>query len=401
MGGQALIATPDMAGAASRRPSRFASEGPHPRAFRASISAMLLCSAILATGCASGGSSGGDDPQDEVVPVAEPDSWLTPRVELQHSGVEVLLQAVSPVDERVVWVCGHGGTWLRTLDGGSSWAGGVVPDADTLQFRDVHALSADVAWLLAAGPADMSRIYRTEDGGRNWHLQWMNEEPNGFYDCLSFFDDRRGLAYGDAVNGELRILRTTDGGDHWSLVSGERLPAAQEGEGGFAASGTCLAVGAQNVAWIGTGNSDPARVLRSNDRGWTWVASETPVIAGEAAGITSIAFRDERFGLAVGGDLTRPEERTANVAMSADGGVTWTAGGTLRMAGAAYGGAWVPGTGPPVAVAVGPGGADWTSDGGVTWSGFDDRSWWGLAFASPDAGWIVGPEGGIGRVSFR
>jgi photosystem II stability/assembly factor-like uncharacterized protein len=374
-------------------------EGPHLRVLRASNTALVLGAVILAAGCAGGGSGG--DPPDGGAPAAGTDSGLAPRVELQHSGVDVLLQAVSPVDESIVWVSGHGGTWLRTLDGGSSWTGGVVPGADTLQFRDVHAISAEVAWLLAAGPAEMSRIYRTDDGGENWRLQWTNAEPDGFYDCLSFFDDRLGLAYGDAVDGELRILRTTDGGDHWSLVGGERLPAAQEGEGGFAASGTCLEIGAQNVAWIGTGNSDPARVLRSDDRGGSWVAAETPLVAGEAAGITSISFRDASLGLAVGGDLTRPEEHTANVAVTADGGVSWTAGGTLRMAGAAYGGAWVPGTSHPVAVAVGPGGADWTGDGGLTWAGFDDRNWWGLAFVSADAGWIVGPEGRIGKVSFR
>ena len=398
MGGQALIASAHqhLACAFPRRPARLLTKGPLRRAFRASVNTVVLASAVLAIGCASSA-----DPDPAPVGSAVPESYFNPRVELQHSGVEVLLQAVSPVNERVVWVSGHGGTWLRTLDGGASWSGGIVPDADTLQFRDVHAISADVAWLLAAGPAQMSRIYHTDDGGESWQIQWVNEEPDGFYDCLSFFDAQRGLAYGDAVNGELRILRTTDGGEHWSLVDAARLPAAQEGEGGFAASGTCLAVGAQNVAWIGTGNSDPARVLRSNDRGWTWVASETPLIAGEAAGITSIAFRDERYGLVVGGNLALPDEHTANVAVSSDGGVNWTAGGTLRMAGAAYGGAWVPGIGAPIAVAVGPGGADWSADGGSTWSGFDDRDWWGLAFVSPDAGWIVGPEGRIGKVSFR
>ena len=401
MGGQALIAAPGRASASARRLSGFVTEGPRRRAFRASVTATILALVVLASGCASGGSGGSSGAETEPVPTAVPDAWLSPQVELQHSGVEVLLQAVSPVDEEVVWVSGHGGTWLRTLDGGRTWSGGVVPDADTLQFRDVHAISADVAWLLAAGPAEMSRIYRTDDGGMNWRIQWVNDEPDGFYDCLSFFDATRGLAYGDAVNGELRILRTTDGGEHWSLVGTERLPAAQAGEGGFAASGTCLATGAQNVAWIGTGNSDPARVLRSNDRGWTWVAAPTPLIAGEAAGITSVSFRDERFGLVVGGDLTRPDEHTANVALTADGGVSWTAGGILRMAGAAYGGAWVPGANPPVAVAVGPGGADWSGDGGFTWSGFDDRDWWGLAFVSPEAGWIVGPGGRIGKVSFR
>ncbi len=369
----------------SRPPSR-ASGGPRWRAPGASgpCWSALLASLLLAA-----------------APSAFGQQTPVPAVTTQESGVDVLLQAVSPVSETVVWVSGHGGTWLRTLDGGRTWRGGVVPGADTLQFRDVHAVSADTAWLLSAGAGELSRIYRTDDGGATWRLQWTNEEPEGFYDCLSFFDGRRGLAYGDAVGGELRVLRTADGGATWERVPPGGLPAALPGEGGFAASGTCLAVGDRDTAWIGTGNASPARALRSTDGGVTWRAAEVPVVAGEAAGVTSVAFRDARHGLAVGGDLARPAERTANVATSTDGGATWTAGGRLRISGAAYGAAWVPGASDPLAVAVGPGGADWSTDGGATWRALDDRAWWGLAFASPDAGWIVGPEGRIARVSFR
>ena len=384
MGGQALISNSRRTGDSHRRSVRSPG-GPPRRASRASAIGVALGAGAVLAGIGTAAAQEGP----------------APRLELQASGVEVLLQAVSPVSEEVVWVSGHGGTWLRTLDGGSTWESGVVPEADTLQFRDVHAISAETAWLLAAGPGEMSRIYRTDDGGRNWRLQWTNDEPAGFYDCLSMFDDRRGLVYGDAIDGELRILRTVDGGENWSRLAGERLPPALDGEGGFAASGTCLAIGAQNVAWIGTGNAERARVLRSADRGWSWMASDAPVVGGEAAGITSVTFRDERFGLVVGGHLGQPEEHTANVALTTDGGVTWTAGGRLRMAGAAYGAAWVPGSNPPVAVAVGPGGADLTSDGGINWTGIDDRNWWGLGFASEDAGWLVGPEGRIAKITFR
>ncbi len=60
----------------------------------------------------------------------------------QESGTRVLLQAISPVDEQVVWVSGHGGTFVRTTDGGLNWSARVVPGADTLQFRDVEAFYA-------------------------------------------------------------------------------------------------------------------------------------------------------------------------------------------------------------------------------------------------------------------
>lgn len=382
MGGEALTPAPERA---TRGPLRRAlrASGPIPSPAGARAGAAVLGTLLLAGPAGLGAQEAPE-----------------PTLALQQSGVTVLLQAVSPVSERVAWISGHGGTWLRTLDGGETWRGGVVPGADTLQFRDVHAVSADTAWLLSAGPGDQSRIYRTTDGGGAWTLQWTNPEPEGFYDCLSFYDARRGLAYGDAVDGDLRVLRTEDGGETWSLVPSDRLPAAQPGEGGFAASGTCLDLGAPELAWIGTGNAGAARVLRSGDGGASWTAAPTPLVAGEAAGITSVAFLDDQNGIVVGGALTSPADEAVKTATSSDGGATWAPAGALRISGPAYGVAWVPGAAAPKAVIVGPGGADWSPDGGATWRALDDRSWWGIGFASPAVGWLTGPAGRIARVSF-
>ncbi len=68
---------------------------------------------------------------------------LTP----QQSGTTQLLIAVSPVNSRVVWAAGTGGTYVVTTDGGSTWKSGVVPGAESLQFRDVQWLSEQVAYL--------------------------------------------------------------------------------------------------------------------------------------------------------------------------------------------------------------------------------------------------------------
>jgi photosystem II stability/assembly factor-like uncharacterized protein len=100
-----------------------------------------------------------------------------------------------------------------------------VNGADSLEFRDVYAVDDKTAWLLSAGSGDKSRIYKTTDGGRRWLLQFTNQDPQGFYDCFGFWDSRRGLVVGDAVQGQLPILTTTDGGASWSRVSraGRRL----------------------------------------------------------------------------------------------------------------------------------------------------------------------------------
>src|SRR5512133_2438565 len=72
---------------------------------------------------------------------------LTP----QNSGTTQSLIAVSPVNSRVVWASGRGGTFVVTTDGGETWRAGVVAGAEALQFRDVQAVSDKVAYLLSIG----------------------------------------------------------------------------------------------------------------------------------------------------------------------------------------------------------------------------------------------------------
>src|SRR5512146_2855773 len=72
---------------------------------------------------------------------------LTP----QNSGTNQGLIAVSPVNPEIVWASGRGGTFAATTDGGAHWRSGVVPGAESLQFRDVQGVSAKVAYLMSIG----------------------------------------------------------------------------------------------------------------------------------------------------------------------------------------------------------------------------------------------------------
>ena len=316
----------------------------------------------------------------------------------QVSHTSALLQAVSVVNDSVVWVSGHAGTYVRTTDGGRTWIAAVMPGQDSLQFRDVHAASADTAWLLAAGPGERSRIYRTDDAGRTWRLQFQNSDTAAFYDCFAFRDARRGVAVSDAVNGRLIVIRTEDGGEHWERVSDAGIPPALPGEGAFAASGTCVAVQGVRLAWIGTGAASGARVYRTEDGGRSWSVAATPVASGEATGIASVVFRDARSGLALGGPVANPQARTANVARTRDGGRTWTLATSPTFTGAIYGAALVPGFDAAV-VAAGPQGLDLSTDDGESWTPVLPDAFWAVAFASPRAGWAVGPRGRIVKIS--
>jgi photosystem II stability/assembly factor-like uncharacterized protein len=318
----------------------------------------------------------------------------------QASGTQMLLQAISPVDDEVVWVSGHGGTFLRTVDGGLNWSARVGPGADTLQFRDIDAFDARTAYLMSAGPGPLSRIYRTDDGGDSWNLQFLNEHSEGFFDCMAFWDSRRGILYGDAIEGTLFVLRTEDGGASWDRVPEEGLPIAQEGEGGFAASGSCVTTGSGGRAWIATGNGEQARVLWTEDEGRTWQASSVPVAGGPAAGLTTIDVLDDALSIALGGVLGQDTVGVDNVILSSDGGRTWRLGGRPDMVGPVYGSSWVPGAETPTAFAVGPAGADYSLDGGLTWRAAARVPYWAVSFVSPSAGWAVGPGGRITHLAF-
>src|ERR1700758_5741259 len=54
-----------------------------------------------------------------------------PKITSQTSGTSQLLISVSPVNSRVVWAAGTGGTYVVTTDGGDHWKAAVVPGAES------------------------------------------------------------------------------------------------------------------------------------------------------------------------------------------------------------------------------------------------------------------------------
>jgi photosystem II stability/assembly factor-like uncharacterized protein len=272
-----------------------------------------------------------------------------------------------------------------------------VPDAAKLDFRDIDAISADVAYVLSIGSGDSSRIYKTANAGRTWTLQFTNTDPKAFFDAMAFWDATRGLAFSDSVDGTLVILRTDNGGLDWTRVPADNLPQAVDNEGAFAASGTNIAVFGRDEAWIGTSRS---RVLHTADGGRTWTAVSTPLASGQSAGIFSIAFRDARHGVVVGGDYRKEAEAIDNAAITSDGGRTWTL--VRGLSGFRSVVSYVPGASTPTLIAIGPQGADQSTDDGRTWTPLAGSS--GLhtfSFAKRHAiGWGAGEQGRIMRLGY-
>ncbi|WP_079102732.1 YCF48-related protein [Streptomyces sp. TP-A0356] len=320
-----------------------------------------------------------------------------PHWQLQDSGTDVRFRGLSAVSRDTAWLAGSKGTVLRTTDGGAHWRN-VSPAASAdLEFRDVEALDARHAVVLAIGEGQASRVLRTDDGGATWTEAFRNTDAKAFYDCLTFFDRRHGLAVSDPVDGRFRVLSTSDGGRSWTVLPSAGMPAAQDGEAGFAASGQCLVASGPHDVWLATGGGARARVLHSADRGLTWTAADTPVPAGDPArGVFALAFRDRTHGLAVGGDYRadRPSPRAA--AVTRDGGHTWTPAAKPPPA-YRSGVTWLPHS-RVAALAVGPTGTDLTTDGGRTWQTLDNGSY-DTVDCAPDLGcWASGEKGRVARL---
>lgn len=303
-------------------------------------------------------------------------------------------RGLSVVNEKVIWASGTGGTVIRTVDGGTKWDVLHVPDAAKLDFRDIEAFDANTAYILSIGNGESSRIYKTTDGGKTWKEQFRNKNEKAFFDALACWDRSNCLAMSDPVDGKYVLVETTDG-TNWLAPKTEHFAIALTGEASFAASGTCLIATGSSTAYIVSGGT-AARVFRSENRGKTWLAADTPIIKGSSgSGIFSIAMRNGKVGFIVGGNYEKPDDKTNVAAATSDGGRTWKAAEGLSGYRSAV--AYID---SKRLIAVGSNGSDISYDRGKTWRRLANDNLNAVAVDDSDMAWAVGPNGLVVRQFF-
>ncbi len=295
-------------------------------------------------------------------------------------------RGLSAVNNQVAWASGSGGTVLRTINGGITWADVSVPASDSVQFRDIEAFNADTAIVM--GVASPAKFYKTVDGGQSWKLMYFNEHPQVFFDAMGFWDTQNGIAFSDAIEGHLVIITTTDGGNNWKEINYANLPKSPKGEGGFAASGTCLATYGESTVWIGLG-SPASRVFKSADKGESWTVVETTMKRPKpTGGIFSLAFTSKLYGVAVGGDYEDGKDNNLNAAITEDGGITWGVIETNQPNGYRSAVAPIPFT--EWWIAVGTSGVDVSKNNGRKWKNISKDGYHAVSFGSKNVGWLSG-----------
>ncbi|MEM6643214.1 MAG: hypothetical protein AAF616_09565 [Bacteroidota bacterium] len=320
------------------------------------------------------------------------------QVAIQHlqAPSTALFQAVSMINENSIWVSGHQGSVIRSVDSGTTWDLYQFVN-DSLEFRDIHGINAEKAVVMSAGPGSSSRIYTFQTPG-TWKENFIMPDSLGFLDCMDFWD-ARGIAYGDAIDKYPYILLTRDGGDSWYRADTSNIPKAGIGEGGFAASGDCVTVQDGGKAWIATGAGGNARFLVSEDYGSTWKSISSPMVKGEAAGHTAVVFEGQT-GFATGGDLMQADSYTDNCIFTENGGISWSLASKPNNTGAFYGADIVKTGNKHFTFICGPAGVEYSDNFENNWRTLDTLNFWAVDFYN-NVGFASGTNGKILRLEIQ
>lgn len=260
-------------------------------------------------------------------------------------------------------------------------------------FRSVGHTNSDFFMLSIESPA---LLYKTGDSGK-MELVYKEEGEGVFYDAMTFWNSKEGIAVGDSRNGCLSILITRDGGSSWNKISCEDLPEGIEGEGAFAASNTNIVVQGDK-AWIATTSS---RLYYSANKGVSWAILETPVVSGKPTdGIYSIDFYDAMIGVAIGGDYTNPDDTTNNKAITIDGGNTWKIIANGQEPGYKSCVQFVPNSQGQEIVSIGFTGISYSNDMGESWKELSKESFYTLRFVNDTIAYAAG-KNRIAKLSFK
>lgn len=263
------------------------------------------------------------------------------------------------------------------------------------EFRAVAGTSTDFFMLSVANPA---LLYKTGDSGE-MELVYKEEHENVFYDAMTFWNDKEGIAMGDPVENCLSVIITRDGGNSWNKLSCDILPEAAEGEAAFAASNSNIAVQG-DMAWILSGGAK-SRIFFSADKGKTWEVFETPLLQGESTqGGYSLDFYDENNGVIIGGDYTAPEGNTANKAITEDGGKTWQLIAEGKDPGYKSSIRYIPGGEAKEMVAVGFTGISYSTDGGKSWKELSKEGFYTIRFLNDSTAYAAGMNR-LAKLSFK
>ena len=238
-------------------------------------------------------------------------------VTLLTSGIKISMRGLSVVDDKTIWVSGSGGTVGKSVDAGLTWKWMVVKGFEKNDFRDIEAFDDLTSVIMGTG--DPAYILKTVDGGETWKVVFENKTKGMFLDAMEFWNEQSGIVIGDPINGKFYIARSFDGGSSWQNIPSENYPRADSGEACFASSGTNVRILTKQEAVFITGGLTSHLIRRDHK-------IELPIIHGsESTGANSIAVKDFKTMMIVGGDYNVKDGIIKNCFITKNAAKSWIA----------------------------------------------------------------------------
>jgi photosystem II stability/assembly factor-like uncharacterized protein len=218
-------------------------------------------------------------------------------IQMLAMGKTVSLRGLSVVSDQVIWVSGSDGTVGLSVDGGQSWKWTRVPGYELSDFRDIEAFSDQEAIIM--GVTEPAVLMRTTDGGDKWTLVYKDTAKSAFWDAMDF-SGQKGVLIGDPEKGKIFFASSSDSGRTWDKPMSPGLDGLDAGETFFAASGSNICyVSASQWALVSGGKK--SCLYYAGNRYPLWL-----IQGGETTGANAIAVNPVNPNLAfvVGGDFS-------------------------------------------------------------------------------------------------
>lgn len=237
------------------------------------------------------------------------------KLKLFTSGTKTSLRGLSVVNDNVIWASGSNGMVAKSIDAGKTWKWITVKGFEKIDFRDIEAFDDKTAIIM--GIDTPAYILKTIDAGETWKIVYQNNTKGMFLDAMDFKNDKNGIVVGDPINGKFFIARTNDGGNTWQEDLLDKLPTADSGEACFASSGT-------NIRMINNNDYILVSGGLSSHFFYNSMTMSLPILQGkETTGANSVAFKNNKFIIVVGGDFSSKDSINKNCYITNNAGKVW------------------------------------------------------------------------------
>jgi hypothetical protein len=309
------------------------------------------------------------------------------KIQILADTVNASFRGLSVVDNNLVWVSGSNGTVGKSLDGGKTWEWMTVKGFEKTDFRDIEAFDKNTAVIM--GISEPAYILRTEDGGQTWKVVFEDNTKGMFLDAMEFWNIQSGIVIGDPINNRFFIGRTFDGGKTWRGIPDKYKPVSDSGEACFASSGTNIRKLNKAEAVFVSGGLTSHVFIRDRK-------ISIPILQGkESTGANSIAVKNKKTMIVVGGDFTKKEDTLKNCVITKDGGATWV---SPKTAPTGYR-SCVEYLNKNTWITCGLNGVDISDDNGMNWKNISKESFHVCRKAKKgNAVYLAGNNGRVGKL---